>query len=107
MFRLCLSLLILLAAIACNTQSDKAADNNDSSKNAVAATKSFTWSDEDEKEFLAGCVENAKVNLSDTAAYAQCKCVLEQLKKTFPTMDSAANALSDSATAAAYVSKCK
>jgi hypothetical protein len=106
MFKLCLSLLIL-TAIACNTQSDKASDTTDSAKNAVAATKSFTWSDEDEKEFLAGCVENAKANLSDTAAYAQCHCVLEQLKKTFPTMDSAANALSDSATAAAYVSKCR
>jgi hypothetical protein len=106
MFKLYLSLLIVFI-VACNANSDKTTSNDDSTKTTAATSKSFTWSDEDEKDFLAGCVENAKVNLSDTAAYAQCKCVLEALKKNFPTMDSAANALSDSATAATYVSNCK
>ena len=106
MFKLYLSLLIVFI-VACNANSDKTTSNDDSTKATAATSKSFTWSDEDEKDFLAGCVENAKVNLSDTAAYAQCKCVLEALKKNFPTMDSAANALSDSATAATYVSNCK
>ena len=106
MFKLFLSLLIIIV-VACNTKSDKASTTTDSTKATTADAKSFTWSDEDEKEFLAGCVENAGNNRSDTVAYAQCHCVMEQLKKTFPTMDSAANALNDSATIAGYVSKCK
>jgi hypothetical protein len=106
MFKLYLSLLIIFI-VACNNNTDKSTTDADSAKATTAASKSFTWSNEDEKEFLFDCVQNAKARLSDTAAYAQCKCVMEQLKKNFPTMDSADHALNDSATLAAFISKCK
>lgn len=98
-------LFLIVAIISCNNSSEKTATENVQSVDSTTAK--YTWASDDEKEFLAGCVENAKANMSDTAAYAQCKCVLNQLKQVFPTMDSAANVLSDSATAATYVSKCK
>jgi hypothetical protein len=100
-------LLLIVFIVACKANSNNTNDSVDSTAITTNTGKSFTWADEDEKEFLAGCVENAKAKLSDTAAYAQCKCVLEQLKKVFPTMDSAANALTDSTTAALYINKCK
>jgi hypothetical protein len=104
MFKSYLALLLIVIA-ACNTNSNNSA-TVDSTK-VAAPGKSFTWSDEDEKEFLADCVQNAKASRSDTTAYAQCKCVLDQLKQNFPSLDSADNALADSSKAAVYVSKCK
>ena len=97
--------LLLIVIVACNTKSSSNA-TVDSTK-VAAPGKSFTWSDEDEKDFLADCVQNAKAGRSDTTAYAQCKCVLDQLKQNFPSLDSADNALADSSKAAAYVNKCK
>lgn len=98
-------LSLIVTIISCNNNSEKTSTEN---LPAIDSTKAkYTWASDDEKEFLAGCVENAKANMSDTAAYTQCKCVLNQLKQVFPTMDSAATILSDSATAATYVSKCK
>ena len=94
----------LVIIVACNTKSN---NNTAIDSTQAAAGKSFTWSDEDEKEFLADCVEGAKTNRSDTAAYAQCKCVLDQLKQNFPNLDSADSALADSSKAAAYAIKCK
>ena len=52
-------------------------------------------------------MDNAKTGVSDTAAYAHCKCVLDQLKQVFPNMDSASAIIMDTARAAAYVAKCK
>ena len=72
----------------------------------TAAAKSFTWNSEDEKEFLAQCVESAKANINDTTAYAHCKCVLEQLKQVYPNMDSVA-AVMDTAMAKKYAANCK
>ena len=56
---------------------------------------------------MADCVANAEARLNDTAAFAYCKCVLEQLKHVYPNLDSAAAIIIDSARAAAYVEKCK
>lgn len=105
MFKLYLAFL-LIAIVACNTNSNNNA-TSDSTKVSKASGKAFIWSDEDEKEFLADCVQNAKAGRSDTAAYAQCKCVLDQLKQNFPSLDSADVALADSSKAAVYVNKCK
>lgn len=103
MFKLFLPLLTI-AVVACNSDPKTPSATGSS---VTDSTKSYTWSDEDEKEFLAGCVENAAVRLSDTAAFAYCKCVLEQLKHVYPNMDSAAAIIMDSIRAAAYVEKCK
>jgi len=95
-----LFLLSILFMAACNTNapgSDKKGD--------TAAL--HAWSQEDENEFLAGCVDNAAERLPQDSAYAYCKCVLLQLKGVFPSMDSAASILMDSARAAAYAQKCR
>lgn len=98
---------LMLAFVACNNNSKDTASGTDSVSANSVNTKSYTWKDEEEKDFLAGCVDKAKIKLSDTAAFAYCKCVLNQLKQTFPNMDSAAGVLMDSARAAVYVEKCK
>lgn len=103
MFKLFLSLL-LFAVIACNSDPKTPSATAPS---AIDTSKSFAWPDEDEKEFLADCVANAEARLNDTAAFAYCKCVLEQLKHVYPNLDSAAAIIIDSARAAAYVEKCK
>ncbi len=104
MIKLFLSLTILLL-LACNNSNTPSTDATTPGSDSV--TKSYTWTNEEEKEFLAGCVDNAKANVSDTTAYAYCKCVLDQLKQAFPSMDSASAIIMDTTKAAAYVAKCK
>ena len=75
-------------------------------KGAVA-TKGYTWATEEENEFMSGCVDSAKVKIGEAAAYAQCKCILQQLKAGYPSMDSAAPALMDVKYVAQLAEKCK
>jgi len=98
--------LTLFVILACNSSTTSSADNTKPGTDSTVA-KAYTWTDEEEKEFLAGCVDNAKTSVSDTAAYAHCKCVLDQLKQAFPNMDSASAIIMDTTKAAAYVAKCK
>ena len=79
----------------------------DTSQKETTASKTYTWSQEEEQEFLLGCVDSAKVKMSEAAAFAQCKCILTQLKQSFPNMDSAAPALMDVNRASEFVAKCK
>ena len=97
--------LALFITLACNNSKAPSADAGPGTDSAVA--KSYEWTDEEEKEFLAGCVDNARTSVSDTAAYAHCKCVLDQLKLTFPNMDSASAIIMDTTKAALFVAKCK
>ena len=105
MYKLFLSLAFFFA-ISCNNASDTAAEATKNADTATTATKSYTWDSEDEKEYLAQCVETAKANVNDTAAYARCKCVLDQLKQVYPNMDSAYANL-DSAAAVRYAANCQ
>lgn len=99
-----LLLLFVSLALACNSSSKKSeAPKEDSTSKA----KSYSWTKEEERDFLAGCVDNAKGKLGDTLAFAQCNCVLSKLKESFPSLDSASPTLMDSAKAAAIASKCK
>lgn len=97
-----LAFVIVLAA--CNT-------GPGSGKNAVQidskVKQGFNWSKEEENEFLLGCVDSAKVKMDEAAAFAQCKCILGQLKQNFPSMDSAAPALMDVKRVATFVEMCK
>ena len=95
--------IFMLCFVACNNDSEKTTTVNTD----TASTKSYTWSEEDKKEFLGGCVDNAKPKITDTAAFAHCNCVLKELQKVLPSADSAASVLLDSTRAAQYVSKCK
>ena len=106
MYKLLFSLAIVLLT-SCNNTADTAADTtNNADTTTTTATKSYTWDSEDEKEYLAQCVETAKANVNDTTAYARCKCVLDQLKQVYPSMDSAFANL-DSAAAVRYAANCK
>lgn len=97
---------IIFLFVACNNSNTPTADTATAGSDSALA-KSYTWTNEEEKDFLAGCVDNAKANVSDTAAYAYCKCVLDQLKQVFPNMDSASAIIMDTTKAAAYVAKCE
>lgn len=88
---------------ACNSGPKTSSNDDKTSTNA----KSYNWSENDEKEFLSGCVDSARLKLGDAAAYAQCKCILGQLKQAYPNMDSAAPALMDVKKVAAMAAKCK
>lgn len=105
MYKLFLSLAFFLA-ISCNNAPDTAADTTKNADTTATAPKSYTWNSEDEKEYLAQCVETAKGNVNDTTAYARCKCVLDQLKQVYPNMDSAFANL-DSAAAVRYAANCQ
>jgi len=103
MFKLFL-LLFSIAVISCNN--DSKSSTTDSANSDSASAKSFTWTNDDEKEFLADCIESAKAKVGDTVAFKQCNCVLRQLKQNYPTLDSA-NASADSTQLAVYANKCK
>ena len=99
-----ISFFVLLVA-ACNP-SPKTGSGNEAGSHSKTE-KSFSWTQEDERDFLAGCVDNAKAKLGDTLAFAQCNCVLGKLKESFPSLDSASAVLMDSTKAAAFANKCK
>ena len=103
MFRI-IPAIILFGLVACNTGPESGKKN---SQNNASAVQGYKWSTEEENEFLSGCVDSAKVKLSEAAAFAQCKCILNQLKQNFPNMDSAVPALMDVKRVAAFVEKCK
>lgn len=92
--------LVILFMTACNTAPE-------SSRKNESQTKSYTWSVEEEREFLSGCVDSATIKMDEAAAFAQCKCILTQLKQSYPSMDSAAPALMDVKKVAALVENCK
>ena len=93
----------LFAFVACNNASDTGKNN----KTDSPARKESSWTKDDENEFLAGCVDNAKSRYSEDTAYFYCKCVLEKLKQHFPNADSAEAALKDSISAAQYTQGCQ
>jgi major membrane immunogen (membrane-anchored lipoprotein) len=97
-----LAAIVLL--MACNNDTKEAKSVNE---NGNTQAKSFTWPQEDEQEFMDDCIENTDAKMQEAAAFANCKCVLNELKKTFPNLDSAANALTDTARVAAFTAKCK
>ena len=96
--------MIIAFAVACNDSSNK--DKNAMKLSGDNATL-YTWPEEDEKEFLSGCIENTGEKMTESASFANCKCVLDQLKRTFPNMDSAATVLMDTTRAAEFAARCK
>lgn len=99
-------LFLLFALAACNNPSNDAATVDTVSAD-TSKKKSFTWPVDEEKEFLAGCVDNAKAKLGDTAAYSYCHCILAQVQQTYPNMDSAYAVLMDSTQVLAYAKNCR
>jgi hypothetical protein len=103
MKKVMISMLALLIIGACKNNPKT---NTEKGNEAVAA-KSYTWAPDEENEFMSGCVDSAKTKIGEAAAYAQCKCILSQLKTGYPSMDSAAPALMDVKYVAQLAEKCK
>lgn len=101
-----LFLFLFVTLVACNNQSNDA-ETVDTVSADTLKKKSFTWPADEEKEFLAGCVDNAKAKLGDTAAYSYCHCILAQVEQTYPNMDSASAVLMDSTQVIAYAKNCR
>ena len=102
-----LALIFLAVMAACNNNETEVKDNGITVDTTKASKPSFTWAAEEEHEFMAGCVENAKGKLGDTAAYSYCHCILTQVKQTYPNMDSASAVLMDTATVVQYAKNCR
>jgi hypothetical protein len=95
--------IALLILASCKNGPKTPAGNEKGTSNA----KTYNWPKEEENEFMSGCVDSAKIKIGEPAAYAQCKCILEQLKSGYPNMDSAAPALMDVKYVANLAEKCK
>lgn len=95
----------LLALIACNSGPDKKGETAGAAP-ASPSAKSYTWSKDDENTFLDGCIDSARVHYGEQAGFAYCNCVLGELKKTFPTMDSASSVLMDLERAKEFAARC-
>ena len=91
-----------------------ACSNSGSGENKGSDTSSHSgtyntadWPKDKENELLDGCIEELKGQMSQDSAYTYCNCVLKQLRKDFPNIDSASSALQDSTEAARYVANCR
>ena len=102
MFRIFACMMVLTLA-ACNTTPESSAKKTQSNN----SVKGYTWSQDEEGEFLSGCVDSAKVRMTEAAAFTQCKCILTQIKQIYPNMDSAAPALMDVKKVAEFAKNCK
>ena len=102
------SLFLLAALLACNNGPNKTRESKTAADTAgqTTATK-YTWQETEEQEFLSGCVDSAKIKVNEATAFAQCKCILTQLKQRFPSMDSASPALMDVKYVAQLAANCK
>ncbi|HJW15626.1 MAG TPA: hypothetical protein VJ499_00820 [Flavisolibacter sp.] len=103
MKKLITPVIALLLLASCKSGPKASADNEKTNSTA----KAYTWPVAEENEFMSGCVDSAKMKIGEPAAYAQCKCILEQLKSSYPNMDSAAPALMDVKYVANLAEKCK
>ena len=97
---------LLFAALiftACNNSTDT---TNKTTGQQTKTPAGYTWSKEDENQFLSDCVDNAKQLKGDTA-YIKCNCVLKQMEQSYPTLDSAEVILADTAKAAEFTKNCR
>lgn len=104
-------LLSGLFLLACNNPSATAESKKDSAAAATAAASdtSQTGMDRNALEFLAPCVDNAKVRLGEQQAYVLCKCIYGQVQQKYPNADSATllSHLSDTTEVAQMAQNCK
>lgn len=101
-----LFIILVFFVCACNNESSDTAVTTGAAPDTVQK-KMYTWPADEEKDFMAGCVDNAKSRLGDTASYRYCKCILAQVKETYPNIDSASSVLLDSTKVVAYAQNCK
>ncbi len=73
---------------ACNNSSKESSGKDTVSKDNPKITIG-NWTNEDEMEFIDGCVSNAENRLGKEKAFLYCKCVFTQVKANYASMDSA------------------
>lgn len=94
--------VFLLAVLAaCNSKAPEA------SKKVSADTVASTWTADGQNEIMDACIDNAKQWVREDSAYRYCKCVVQQVKHSYPNMDSAAGIMADSARVAKFFQNCK
>ena len=91
---------------ACSNSGSGDHKEKDSGNQNNGTYNSADWPKEKENVLLDDCIEELKGKMSQDTAYTYCNCVLKQLKKDFPNIDSASSALNDSSRAARYVAPC-
>lgn len=94
-----ISILAAIVVISCNNDK-KESDKADSTTKDTSSGFVSVWPQEDQNEFMSDCVDNATAVLGEQAAFGYCKCMLTKVQQRFPTLDSAAVALLDTAQAA-------
>ena len=103
-------MLLLVASLlfmACsNDASTTAAGNDTAAKNTSPATAQ-TWTQEDELEFMSGCVDNAKGRFGEAKAYTYCKCILAQVETKYAMDSTLISKLSDTAQVAKMAQNCE
>lgn len=102
-----LSFALVLFLCSCNSGSSSSKNADTTAAATTATTVPHTWNKDDEQQFMNSCIESSKARLGDTAAFAYCKCVLGKVQAQFPTLDSSAAILQDSAQAAKITAGCK
>ncbi|MDB5208921.1 MAG: hypothetical protein JWR72_3996 [Flavisolibacter sp.] len=92
---------------ACNNDASTTAAGNDTAvKNTTSATAQ-SWTQEDELEFMSGCVDNAKGRFGEEKAYTYCKCILAQVKTKYAMDSTLISKLSDTAQVAKMAQNCE
>jgi hypothetical protein len=74
--------------IACNNQTENTTSNKDTTSKNTTTTTTGSWTQEDELEFIAGCVDNAKARFGEAKAFTYCRCIFNQVKTKYTSMDS-------------------
>ena len=100
---------ILIGLALCITACNNSSEAGKSEKTTVSDSSqvAHTWSKEERNEFLLDCIENAKAKVGEDTAYIKCRCVLLQIEKQFPNLDSASAVLVDTTRAAEMIRKCE
>jgi len=99
--------ILILACSFCFACNNSSSDASQSTSDSVRTKTSFTWTREDERQFLSDCIDHAKDTHGEDTAYIYCNCVLRQVKEDYPNLDSASAILVDSVQAAKYTDKCQ
>jgi hypothetical protein len=99
--------ILILGCSICFACSNSSSEGTPSRSDSVRTKTSFTWTKDDEHQFLSDCIEHAKNQHGEDTAYIYCNCVLQQVKEDYPNLDSASAILIDSVQAAKYTDRCQ
>jgi len=84
-------LFLALLVASCNNSGGSSADKDTTKADNTTSNTGFSWTKDDENEFLNDCVDSLKTKVGADTAYIKCNCALKQLKAHFPNLDSADN----------------